>query len=534
MPRVNNVNTTDILDAIQLGCRCMCMCLNADEDNFPFAGNTVRPHVTLRTSPPYIDIDNPGRFLHPLLAASSEFGVSVAEECIDSISRAVWLSYTGSLPLPLGRDRDEDHNLIDRCAPPIHMSPHNMREAFLALYSLIRYRDSDRARELAEATVETLLEVWGPDTDWDYDRLTRKFGLVIRHRSDLIPGIGRAIGPLTRVYRVTGYGRALELAITLKEKALDGYFVDDGEYDPEMMGTHGHSISAVMLGLAQLADLTSDSNLMNRVKAFYDNGLWDMRDELGWSAEDVAPESTDPDRGEANNTGEIAETAMILGRWGYTEYCADAERILRGFLLPSQLRDTSWIEEPPNPKCSDAKRDVANRLLGAWGFAAPYGHETVEIGLHKGRLKFNLDVLGGVAGSLCEVYREITRYDQMGHHVNLLFDHETDAIKVESCYTNATLRVTLKRPGPLYVRVPTWLNDVGLQVEGDAGGRLTNGYLLIPEPPINRPIAFDVPLPIQHVTLKHRSRDIRVRLRGDEVIAMDNFDADLTFFDPLD
>ena len=204
---------------------------------------------------------------------------------------------------------------------------------------------------------------------------------------------------------------------------------------------------------------------------------------------------------------------MILGRWGYTEYFADAERILRGFLLPSQLRDTSWIEEPPNPECSDAKRDVANRLLGAWGFAAPYGHETVEIGLNKGRLKFNLDVLGGVTGSLCEVYREITRYDRMGHHVNLLFDHETDAIKVESCYTHSTLRVTPKRPGPLYVRVPTWLNDVGLQVKGDAGGRLTNGYLLIPEPPVNRPIAFDVPLPIQHVTLKHRSRDIRVRLR---------------------
>ena len=89
----------------------------------------------------------------------------------------------------------------------------------------------------------------------------------------------------------------------MKEKALDGYFVDDGEYDPEMMGTHGHSITAVMLGLAQLADVTSDSNLMNRVKAFYDNGLWDMRDELGWSAEDVAPGKHGPGPGRGEQHG---------------------------------------------------------------------------------------------------------------------------------------------------------------------------------------------------------------------------------------
>ena len=38
----------------------------------------------------------------------------------------------------------------------------------------------------------------------------------------------------------------------------------------------------------------------------------------------------------------------------------------------------------------------------------------------------------------------------------------------------------------------------------------------------------------EEIELQHRTRRIRVRMRGDEVVAMDNFGADLTFFDGLD
>ena len=40
-------------------------------------------------------------------------------------------------------------------------------------------------------------------------------------------------------------------------------------------------------------------------------------------------------------------------------------------------------------------------------------------------------------------------------------------------------------------------------------------------------------VPVRDSVLHHRTRDIRVRLRGDRVEAMDNFGADLTYFDPL-
>ena len=167
-----------------------------------------------------------------------------------------------------------------------------------------------------------------------------------------------------KYYRATGYGPALELAIVLKDKAITEFFTEEGEYDLAKFGAHVHSVTCTMSSLAQLADLTSDSTVMDRVKTFYDNGLRELRDELGWSIEGMNPEDN-PDKGEMNNTGDILETALILGRWGYTECYHDAERILRCHLLPSQLRDISFADEPCNPEGVDGKRNPGQRQRGA-------------------------------------------------------------------------------------------------------------------------------------------------------------------------
>jgi len=194
------------------------------------------------------------------------------------------------------------------------------------------------------------------------------------------------------------------------------------------------------------------------------------------------------------------------------------------------LRDTAFIVDPPNPNNEDGKREVANRHLGAFGFPAPYGH--APLGLPS--ISFNMDIVGGAVSSLCEAYRAVTRFDHAGHWVNLLFDHETTTIKVESPYTHPALRIKIKRPGPLFVRLPAWVEIEMLTISGVAEApHLANGYLFIAQPPINRFISIAFPLSTQEITLAHRTREIRVRLRGDEVVAMDDFGADLTFFDPF-
>jgi hypothetical protein len=269
---------------------------------------------------------------------------------------------------------------------------------------------------------------------------------------------------------------------------------------------------------------------MARVKAFYDNGLWQLRDAVGWSAERSEPGCQFPERGEVNNSGDILETALILAAWGHVAYYHDAERILRGHILPSQLRDISWITNPPNPDGKDALRNVAERTRGAWAFPAPHGHAFVGVQA----IGFPMDVVGGTVGSLCEAYRAVTRLDSNCHRVNLLFDHETDAIKVRSPYTHSALEVTLKQPGELHVRIPPWVDRERLSPPGIPGPiEFVDGYARMATPPVNVPITVEFPLPMQELVLKHPTRTIRCRLRGDEVVAMDNCGMPLAFFPSL-
>jgi hypothetical protein len=526
--KLSDVNTRDIRDAVALGCHTMSSIFDPGDRDVPYFGARARPVAMLGgTSESHV----PGRHLNALLNAEDAAGMALEEDAVDKHARACFFSYGASLPLPLQR--------VDPAGQPSKLLAHDIREGFHALYSLVKYRHSERARELAEASIATIFDLWDPDSGWDVARMRRDHGVELWDHplKSLVYNLGRSVGPLVKYYRATGYGPALELAAVLKEKLIGEIYLEDGSHDNDLFGTHSHSTTCVMSSLAQLADLTRDSTLMDRVRAFYDNGLWAIRDEIGWSIEGSGPPDKDypqgrnPDRGESNNTGDIVETALILGRWGYTQYYHDAERILRGHLLPAQLRDVSWMEEPANPDGADGRRDVVERMRGAFGTPAPYGHE--PIGLPS--VGFAMDIVGGSVGSLCEAYREATRLDEAGQWVNLLFDHETPDVQVESPYTHSALRVRVKRPGPLFVRVPPWVDRGKVRVEGVAGRpRFSNGYFFIAEPPVNRTISFDFPLAGEEITMKHRTRDIRVRFRGDEVVAMDNHGADLTYFDHLE
>lgn len=524
MFRVNNVNADDIVSAIQLGCRTMSSVFNADDHGFPYFESRVRPTAYLAFNSLHGESHVPGRHLNALLNAEDACGVHLDENAIDAHTRALLFSYSGALPLPLNRDRPGGTLRL--------FSPHNIREGFHGLYALAAYRNCAEARALAEASIAAIFRNWSPQRGWTIDTPgiespPNGSPFALDH---FIGGVARAIGPLVKYYRATGCGPALDLAAMLTEHAIGEYFPANGAYLPHRQGTHTHSTTCVMSSLAQVADLTRDAHLMARVKAFYDNGLWQLRDELGWVIESAAP-IADPDRGEVNNTGDILETALILGRWGFTEYYEDAETILRGHLLPSQVRDTSFIVDPPNPSGEDGKRNVARRHLGAFGFPAPYGHEPLDVT----SVSFNMDIVGGTVGSLCEAHREIARRTPAGIWVNLLFDHQTDDVQIYSPYTHDVLSVRVKRRRPLFVRMPPWIPTDPI-VDGCElrQHRRIGNYLFFPDPPINRALEIRFPLPERRMVLHHRTREICVHLRGSRVTAIDNFGADLTFFPPID
>ena len=464
--------------------------------------------------------------LNALLSAEDAVGVELDEQAVGKHRRAALFSYSGPVALPLSRREPE--------GSPATFTAHDVREGFHALYALITHRADEEAKQLAENSIAAIGDLWNLARGWDLPRLKRDYGLSLADENEnFTRTLPRAIGPLVKLYRSTGSEPALELAVELKEKLLRDHFRPDGEYDIGMQGNHVHSIACDLSSLAQLAEATNDSELFDRVIGFYDRGMWELRDVLGWApAKTGAVRERQPDRGEVNTTGDLVETALILGRRGLPHYFEDAERMLRCHLLPSQLRDTGFMVEPDNPQAVDGRRDVAGRLRGAFGFPAPYGHEPVEL---KGNsVDFHLDIVGGAVGSLCEAHRWTTRFDEDGHHVDLLFTHETDAIRVESIYTHEALTVSLKRPGALRIRIPSWAEHDGIRVEGIGESAHYHGsYLSVASQPVGRPVRLHYELPARDLVLQHQTRDIHVRLRGDRVEAMDNFGADLTFFDPF-
>ena len=376
--QLRDVNTTDIGDSIRLGCQAMSRAFNADDADIPYGGAQVRPEAFLGGS---MEGHMPGRLLNAMLVAEDAMGLDLDEEVIDKHARAAFFSYSRA-PLPLQRIGQHSNGEGD----PIELQEHNLREGFHALYALTAFRKSERAMELAAASIDLLFDYWVPNEQWDRVRLERDTPVCLRDSGEgtFIQGPARAIGPLVKLYQATGYQPALDLATVLKDKAVREFFLDDGS--TERFGSHVHSTTCAMSSLAQLAECTGDAGLMERVKRFYDGGLWDLRDQIGWSIE-VSSRPTLCRRGEANNTGDIIETALILGRWGHPEYYADAERMLRSHLLPSQLRDVSFIVEPDNPEGVDGKRasgaQAARRLWVSGSLRArAAGHLGVEQAAH--------------------------------------------------------------------------------------------------------------------------------------------------------
>jgi hypothetical protein len=195
--RVKNVNTTDIPAAILLGCKTMQGVFNADDNNVPFFGSSVRPEAYFSFSGCHSEAHVPGRHLNALLNAEDAVGAKLDEKAVENHRRAAFLSYSGAVPLPLNRETIGGR-LVNFC-------PHNLREGFHALYALAKYRNDAKARDLAQRSIATIHELWKPESGWNVEKI-RKLGLNYQECQGFIHGEARMIGPLVKYYRATGYG----------------------------------------------------------------------------------------------------------------------------------------------------------------------------------------------------------------------------------------------------------------------------------------------------------------------------------------
>ena len=119
MARLKDVNTTDIRDAIRLGCEAMCNAFNADDADIPYGGAQVRPEARLAGSS---ESHSPGRHLN----AEDAVGVMLDEEDVDKHAHGTLFSYSQA-PLPLHR---VGHHAAGAGAL-IRLADHDLREETL-------------------------------------------------------------------------------------------------------------------------------------------------------------------------------------------------------------------------------------------------------------------------------------------------------------------------------------------------------------------------------------------------------------------
>lgn len=507
MSRVSGVNSTDVRAAVELACRTMGAVFNRHDHDRPYFRAQLRPRPLLSWHSLFAEAHVPGRHLNALAAAHLVLGLPLDEAVIDKHAAALFFSFSGELPLPLNRARVTD-------ARPGVFLAHNIREGLHGLHALVQLRGDERAFQTACRAIDFINRYWTPREGWAVAETP--WGLPSNH---LIIGIGRSIGPLVKFYRSTGHVPALDLAQRIAAAVVPAAFPEDGAYHEAALGPHVHSVTSTLSSLAQLAEATGDGALLARAAAFYDHGLWQVRDGLGWVIESTRADAN-PDRGETNSSGDLVETALILGLKLNPAYLDDAERIVRAHLLPAQLRALP-------EGCGGG---TADRLMGAWGFPAPYGHQPVGLAA----VLFNLDIVGGTAASLCEAARRAATFTpEDGHRIHCLLDADTPALRLRSPYRGEGLDITFRRAGRVALRFPAALEPPPPARLRDAGFRPEGAYWVHAGVESGQRLTLPLTPREQVLSLRHRQRDLWVRLKGDAVTAMENPGADLTFFEDL-
>jgi len=266
---------------------------------------------------------------------------------------------------------------------------------------------------------------------------------------------GRLIGALLKYFRVTDDALAIDLAIRLADHNIAKAFTATGELT-QAAGTHLHSTEGTVTGIIDLGRLTNDAEYVEVGKDVYDVGLRPWRTGFGW-----AKESRDASRGrgEANNTGDLIQSALLLGQLGWPKYFGDAERFIRNGLLASQIENTGWIPASDGRPDADAHvySRVPERARGAFVFTTPNGYHS-----------YNTDLVGGAIQSLCDAWQATLTEDRTGCHVNLFFNCDTEHVSLCSDLPKAgRLSLTSHRGGHFSVRIPSWFDRTSLVVRVD-------------------------------------------------------------------
>lgn len=497
----------DLRDRVRLAQRALVGCLDAGRGYLPYwncdiaDGNlTTFKHAPYDGDAVWDRLHNSGRGLHGLTMAEAVTG----ERVDPAISAGLSGFLLGLFELGDGLPSDAAGPAGKRVC-----SLHNLREALNGLTALLRHGD-ERAIVPARSLVRTLRHSLDDEGRLHRDRLPDYVGAYTQQ-----PHMeGRTLDALVRYHRVSGDELALETARLIAAYALRHCFTESGDLTAAA-GTHGHSINVLVTGMIDLAMETGDAALLAGARRAFEVGLARFNSSFGWSMEGLHRQVL---RGEANNTGDLLRGALLLGRAGWPEYYGRAERMLRGHLLPSQLRQVAGLANDPNAS-EDHCRSLADRVRGGFGIPTPNDLQvepTAPLCIY--------DITSGAADALCEAWQAalVTRAGEV--RINLLFSVERDGVRVHSELARAgRIGVTDERGRDVYLRLPAWVAAASVRVTagGDAvSPQVTGGYLRVAGTGVPRLVTFEFPLQEVRTVETMVGQPFTIDWRGDQIVAM--------------
>ena len=488
-----NATELDLRRHVLLGCRHMLNTLDERRGYLPFFHyELVQPPVCIKHGP----FDSPhvvGRYLDALTRSVAFVDLPQTDEVYGALAGFLYESLAQH---PSGLA----WNTPGAWQPDVAVL-HNCREMMYGLLALWHGRGDERAAVAARGFCRSILNVLGNGNRFGGECLGRQ-GWTTAFSGILAPPpatSGRFIRPLLAYYRLTQDDIAFDLLQRFVADNLAIAFTEDGQIT-EGAGSHVHSITSSLTGLIEWALYTGDRPLLARLRRVYDEGLAGLRSSYGWVKEfrfALAPPGSldgagypahDIPRGEANNTGDLIEAALLLGAAGWPAYYEDAECMARNHLLVSQILDASWVEETTELADSEEVRfgDVSWRVEGGFCFGSPNG----LISYKAEPYQVNADLAGGAVQAICELWDAIWHKEGEGIRIDLYFTKASEQLALQvPTWGGGPITAELRRPAQLSFRMPPWSprDQVRYQVgHGDAQlgePHISDGYLTLPALP---------------------------------------------------
>jgi hypothetical protein len=523
----------DLDIALLSGIHCLSNILNPDDSNRPYFECFVFDHPRMEFNCRLSVGNVTGRCLYALLKASQALGIDADPEIIDKYRKILQESYKNGTGLPA--DPETKGGICEQ------IWTFNSGQGMRGLVGLTLIKQDASAKQLLDDAISSLQHHY-VDKGFSWKDFAIRFGLSEGGTGGRVrwPGpnpLSPSENPfltwsVARYARISNSIEARNLSQDLGMSRFDYRFPADGIL--RLQGKdHGFELAAETNALAEMGTLLGNNYVMERVKARIDNGLAQIMCTNGWFPERLGTES---DVGEGNNTAEIVEACLLMGDWGWTDYYGIAERYTRAHLLPSQLLEVSMIPSSPSSPSRDGEARVRERVQGAFGFPAPYGHLATKNPYLNGAFMF--DIVSGVIACLAEVRQHCYLTRNNSHYINLLFDIENENISLKSPYhDDHMMTVIVKRPGDLFIRQPNWMNLSHIKAQA-TGKRLTiqpaGGYFSISSPPLNDEIKIFLPLPIYETTEELNGRTLKTLWLGDSIAGMDSMGTQYPFFPEIE